>query len=163
MKTCKRCQSLKKGALIVKRGKTLNYSAKHWEMRNRCLIWRGQENVLAVPSAWKCAHVNNRSCSKIGVFSCTTGLYEHNSVWRQPMSVRGDDQWWKWGGKLFIIGFANWISWCNRAVWITQRLETKGVATTRQSAGDLVRWVALTITDVNGRWPKIAQFWRVFQ
>ena len=41
----------------------------------------------------------------------------------------------------FISVLIEFLRLCNRAAWTTRHLVTRDVATTRQSAGDLVRWV----------------------
>jgi len=75
--------------------------------------------------------------------SSCAGLYEHNSVWRWPMPVYRDNQWRSWRGKFFffVSVLIEFLRLCNRAAWTTRHLVTRDVATTRQSAGDLVRWV----------------------
>ena len=81
--------------------------------------------------------------SKPAVSSCTAGLHEHNSVWRFPLPIYRDNQWRKWGGEwFFVVLLIQFLHVCDRVAWITPHLATRDADTTRQSVGDLVRWVS---------------------
>lgn len=150
-KTCNWCRVREKNMKPVPcAGKRLKTQVTITMLVRFCSwLWSKAETAWPQPVArpfWPLStrKIKPNDCqSKPAVSSCTAGLHEHNSVWRFPLPIYRDNQWRKWGGEwFFVVLLIQFLHVCDRVAWITPHLATRDADTTRQSVGDLVRWVS---------------------